>query len=368
MERRKAVQTMSLLAAAAALPTAPAAQASVRCAEQLGDDEPHHTTRELVTEDAMIASDTPNIQLFVRNKRPRSLTQFAEQRILLYVHGATYPSETAFDLRLDGLSWMDYIAAHGWDVYLLDLRGYGRSTRPSEMDQPPADNAPSVTTDVAVRDVGTAVEHVLARRGVQRINLLGWSWGTSVMGAYSARNPEKVRRLVLYAPLWLRKTPLPAALQGSVGAYRTVTKDQAKKRWLNGVPESKQSDLVPPGWFDTWADATWSTDPAAGAGASAQLRAPNGVLRDLREYWAAGKPYYDAAAIRAPTLIALAEWDADTPAYMAQDLFAALTSAPYKRKVEIGEGTHTIIMEKNRMQLFREVQLFLDEPDPMCGG
>ena len=27
----------------------------------------------------------------------------------------------------------------------------------------------------------------------------------------------------------------------------------------------------------------------------------------------------------------------------------------------IGEGTHTVIMEKNRMQLFREVQLFLDE-------
>jgi hypothetical protein len=30
--------------------------------------------------------------------------------------------------------------------------------------------------------------------------------------------------------------------------------------------------------------------------------------------------------------------------------------------VEIGEGTHTVIMDKNRMQLFREVQLFLDEP------
>ena len=28
--------------------------------------------------------------------------------------------------------------------------------------------------------------------------------------------------------------------------------------------------------------------------------------------------------------------------------------------VIIGEGTHSIIMEKNRMQLFREVQLFLD--------
>ena len=38
-----------------------------------------------------------------------------------------------------------------------------------------------------------------------------------------------------------------------------------------------------------------------------------------------------------------------------------LTGAPYKRYVELGEDTHTIIMEKNRMNLFREVQLFLDE-------
>jgi len=34
---------------------------------------------------------------------------------------------------------------------------------------------------------------------------------------------------------------------------------------------------------------------------------------------------------------------------------------PYKRYVEIGEGTHTVIMEKNRMQLFQAVQQFLDE-------
>ncbi len=34
---------------------------------------------------------------------------------------------------------------------------------------------------------------------------------------------------------------------------------------------------------------------------------------------------------------------------------------PDKRCVEIGEGTHTVIMEKNRMQVFQAVQHFLDE-------
>ena len=46
---------------------------------------------------------------------------------------------------------------------------------------------------------------------------------------------------------------------------------------------------------------------------------------------------------------------------MAQALFPKLTNAPYKRYVELGEGTHFIFLEKNRMELFREVQLFLDE-------
>ena len=31
---------------------------------------------------------------------------------------------------VNGMSWMDYIARHGYDVYLVDVRGYGRSTRP----------------------------------------------------------------------------------------------------------------------------------------------------------------------------------------------------------------------------------------------
>jgi hypothetical protein len=45
-------------------------------------------------------------------------------------------------------------------------------------------------------------------------------------------------------------------------------------------------------------------------------------------------------------------------------LLRQLTNAPYKRYVEIGEGTHSIMMEKNRMQFFREIMNFLDERDP----
>jgi pimeloyl-ACP methyl ester carboxylesterase len=312
----------------------------------------------LVTEEVMIDSDTPGIRLYLRNKRPKGQKPPAGLT-LLYVHGATYPSESAFDLPLDGLSWMDYIAAHGWDVWLVDLRGYGRSTRPAEMEQPAETNSPIVTTDVAIRDVGTAVDFILKRRGLKKLNLIGWSWGTTLMGGYTAVNNEKVNRLVLYAPVWLRTTPSLIAGGGPLGAYRTVAKDAAKKRWLAGVPEDKVATLIPAGWFEQWADATWATDPKSRD--AGLLRAPNGVIQDVRTYWMQGQYLYDPANIRVPTLIVHAEWDQDTPTYMAQGVFERLKNAPYRRWVEIGEGTHTVIMEKNRMQLFREVQLFLDE-------
>ena len=80
----------------------------------------------LVTEQFMIDAADPGIKLYVRNKRTEDLKQFTSEKTLLFVHGATQPAEATFDLPLEGLSWMDYIAQHGWDVYLVDVRGYGR--------------------------------------------------------------------------------------------------------------------------------------------------------------------------------------------------------------------------------------------------
>lgn len=322
------------------------------------DPAPAQTVR-IVGESYMIPARDPGIQLFVRNKRPEGMTQVTSDKVLLFVHGATYPAETAFDLSLDGVSWMDHIAQRGFDVYLVDVRGYGRSTRPDAMSQPADANPPIVNTDVAVNDVAATVDHILARRGVAKINLLGWSWGTAIMGVYTAQNNDKVERLVLFAPLWLLKDAPPI---GGLGAYRTVAKEPALQRWLRGVAPDKQKDLIPPGWADAWWTANMEADPVGARQTPPVVRAPNGIIEDLKKYWMSNTPHYDPARIRVPTLLIHAEWDADTPAYMSHTLFAKLTNVPRKRYVVIGEGTHTVVMEKNRMQLFREVQLFLDEP------
>jgi len=313
----------------------------------------------LVTESYRIESVDPGIQLHVRNTRPEALTTFRPERTLLFVHGATYPSDTMFDLKIDGESWMDSIAKHGYDVYSMDVRGYGRSTRPPEMDRPARDSAPVVTTDDGMRDSGAVVGHILERRGIARLNLMGWSWGTVIAGAYSAKNPDRVERLVLYAPLWLRRTPGGLRVDGQMGAYRCVTFEAAKQRWLNGVPADRHQDLIPPGVLEAWWKANMEADPVGASLSPPAVRAPNGLLVDALQYWEADTRYYDPAAISAPVLMVVGDWDVDTPAYMAQAILTRLGSRE-KRLVIIGEGTHHLMLERNRLQMFREVQAFLN--------
>ncbi len=315
---------------------------------------------DLITHETFVPSAMPGVSLYVREKHRADMTRFTPGRTVLFVHGATYPAETAFDLELDGFSWMDFIARRGFDVFLLDVRGYGRSTRPPAMDAPPEANPPFASTADARADVGAVAAYIRQRRGLDRLCLIGWSWGCATMGSFAAEFPDLVERLVLFAPGWVRDGASAADPGGVLGCWRAVTRDAALARWLNGVPDDKRDSLIPPGWFDAWADATFATDPAGAAMHPPVLRAPNGVVRDSREYWTAGRPLYDPAGITAPTMITVGEWDRDTPPALGLTLFSLLKNAREKRFALMGEATHTALMERNRLALFEPVQLFLE--------
>ena len=321
----------------------------------------HAPTSRLITEEMMVPSE-PGIEIYVRNKRPTDMSTFTPERTLLFVHGSTYPAHTSFDLPLGGQSWMEYIASRGYDVYCLDIRGYGRSTRPKQMGEQPETNPPIVRTPNAVKDIESVLGFILRRRKLARLNLLGLSWGCALMAITTVQNPDKVARLMLYAPSWIRTVPpLFNTGAGPILAYRMVGKPQARERWLNGVPEHKQAELIPAGWFEQWADATWATDPVGAQRDPPVLRAPNGTLQDTREFWMAGQALYDPSKIAAPTLLVVGEWDRDTPPALAQTIFPLLVNSPGKRLVQLAEGTHHMMLEKNRPELFKAVQEFLDE-------
>jgi pimeloyl-ACP methyl ester carboxylesterase len=312
----------------------------------------------IVAETFMIPAADPGIQLHVRNKHIQGQERYSADRVVLFVHGATYPSETVFDIDLPGGSWMEHAARKGYDTYLVDIRGYGRSTRPVAMNAPPEDNPPLATTADAVKDVGAAIDFILKRRGVSKLNLIGWSWGTAIMAGYTADHNDKVNKLVLYAPVWNFKGAPPIS---GAGAYRSVPYDAVRQRSIRGIPPQRVEEISPTTWFDQWRQLALATDALGAKQTPPVIRAPNGVIKDLADYWIPGKPTYDPEKIRVPTLVVLAEWDQDTPLYMAHEVFAKLVNVPYKREVVIGEGTHTVALEKNRMRLIAEVQRFLDE-------
>jgi len=311
------------------------------------------------TQDISIPSDTPGIALHLRRKRLAAVERFTADRTVLMMHGATFSSASLFDVPVDGLSLMDELALAGQDVYALDARGYGGSTRPPEMGAPPEAAAPIVRTETAVRDLATAVAWILDQGGHDALNLIGMSWGGSVAGAYAARNDGRVAKLTLIAPQWLSDGPVRIDAGGPLGAYRRVAVQEFRTRWLSAAPEAAREALIPPGVFDAWAAVTLASDPEAGAADT--IRAPSGAVLDVREYWTAGRPFYDPGAIRVPVLLTHAEWDADVTIERTLALFQRLTGARYRRWVEIGEGTHMIVLERNRWQLIAAIKGFLHD-------
>jgi pimeloyl-ACP methyl ester carboxylesterase len=316
---------------------------------------------DIAVEDHHIDSDTPRIKLYVRNKRRQSIRQFGPDRTIVMVHGATYSSGSLYDVQLGGMSYMDYLAARGFDVFAVDVRGYGHSTRPPEMEQDGRLSPPVVKTETGVADLASAVDFVLRHRGLDRVNIFGMSWGGTVAGAFTADNPGKVVKLALLAPQWLSDKPIPIDTGGELASYRLVPVLETRTRWLSTAPEYARDSLVPNGWFEAWASATLAEDPWSRGRAPDRLRASNGPIQDIRDYWRAGRPFYDPSRIEAPVLLVHGEWDIDVTIDVALAFFQTLTSASYRRWVEVGEATHLVLMEKNRILAFDAIASFFTE-------
>lgn len=316
---------------------------------------------DIVTEEFSVSSRQSGLDLYLRNKHRDSSVEPRSDRTVLFLHGASYPAHTAFDLPIEGRSWMDWLAARGYDVYSLDLRGYGRSGRPPEMSQPAEANRPVVDSAQAVDDVTRAVDFIQSRRGVSKVVLIGWSWGATVAGLYATQVPDRVERLVLYAPQWLREGPAPTEADiARVPAWRQVDPRDARDIWLKSVPADRRDSVLPKAVFLEWMKATLASDPAPSAPGT--VRAPNGVVLDTMRYWASGKPRWNPERLSVPALVIQGEWDAEAPPAMGMALFNHLTRSPFKRYVMVGGTTHAALFETNRVQLYTAIQQFLEEP------
>ncbi len=93
----------------------------------------------------------------------------------LYLHGIPTSSD----------DWLEFLARTGGIA--PDLIGFGRSAKGGHLDYTPV-------------GLAAVVERLLEHLGVHEVQLVGHDWGAAVGLALSARNPGRVRRMVLCNP------------------------------------------------------------------------------------------------------------------------------------------------------------------------
>jgi pimeloyl-ACP methyl ester carboxylesterase len=302
-----------------------------------------------------VASSQDDLCLAVRR---RTGNEGLQRPPVLFVHGATYASTLTFDYANDGPSWMTELADAGFDVWCVDLLGYGASDRPPEMAAPAEENPPLVDTAQAERDVHLVINFIRSTCAVPRVSLIGYSWGTAIAGGVAAARPEVINRLVLYGALWLKDVPSAITSGAPPLAYREVTVPAMLARWVTGLNATEQDSIGDHHKRERWAASVLASDPDPSDGT---LRAPAGVVRDVVEKWSQGMPTYDPTNIQAPTLIVVGEWDHETTPAQGREVFARLVHAAERRYLMIGRATHSMLLERQAPVLRAAVQAFLSE-------
>ena len=290
-------------------------------------------------------------------------------RVVLFVHGGSVPSVPDYDLEYKDYSWMGYLAAAGYDTFAMDQSGYGRSPRlmmddPCNMD---AENQALVTPNPLMGpcdptyafglttvqsdwdEIDTVVDYIRELRGVDTVSLVGWSAGGRRTGGYAARHPEKVDRLILFAPGYSPDDPSdpPSALPAAGVPMRLQTRQTLEQgRWQSNVVCENQVDsgIREALWqtimsFDT-VGATWGP--------------PEGVMRVRAGNmgWGWNKEY--AARVKAPTLIMVGEQDnPETRGVLYDDL----TGTDSKVFVTMACATHFAVWETSQYKFMHRASL-----------
>ena len=314
------------------------------------------------------APATDDMFLGILEKRVAQIDEALPPALL--IHGATFGAKL-FDLSLPGYSLMSELARFGRAVYALDIRGYGNSLNGALMDAPPEAHPPFARIDDAVKDIGAAVAFILKREKANALDLVGFSWGTVTAASYACANPALISRLALYAPLygevnhaWLDWVADPKdrnRVNPGIGAYRLITLGDLTQRWNSDLatdnPERFREKGLPELIFNDLA----ALDPLSRTRVPPSFRSPTGALADLVSVFN-GRPLYDAGKLIMPTLLVRGADDTTATDSDARRLLSAIAS-PAKQYSIIAPGSHFLCVERNRPQLYEQLNRFLNRRD-----
>lgn len=121
-------------------------------------------------EETNVPSDH-RMNLYVRVLSDEGSKDSGAKPPMLLIHGARVSSVPSFDLEgiANGSLAADLVDEIGCKIFLMDVRGYGNSTRPKEMNQIPELNPPLVRSSEAARDIGAVIDSIIQREGCRAL-------------------------------------------------------------------------------------------------------------------------------------------------------------------------------------------------------
>lgn len=274
---------------------------------------------------------------------------------VLFIHGATFPSQLSSGFQMNGISWADYLSEAGYDVFALDFLGYGKSDRYDYMSDLGNEFVNSCNGKDLVKDIDIATDYIFNKLIYSKIHLIGHSWGATISGYYATVFPDKIDKLILFAPI-VQRSGL-TSWQKPTTVYTDLSPSERINQFLSHIPDDCEMTLEDE-IFTKWGNEWLKSDPSAKERFPHTIRFPSAWEKDLFECWN-GNCFFYPSKIKNSTLLIRGEWDIAFNEEEAHKVFSEIKNAPVKRYVLIDKSTHVLHLEKRRFHLYEEVELFL---------
>lgn len=322
----------------------------------------HVASEDVVRKDLFVESK-PGVRIFVREVLPPDMA--TNNVPVLLIHGGGPGGIVSFDMPVSRYSVAADLAKGGHPVYIVDVRSWGRSSRPAAMDKPAGDSPPLVCSEDAATDIGAVAGWIRHRLGVQRIALLGWATGGQWANYYVAHNGGNgISHIVTLNSLYPVDAPwdLREPAKGrTVSAYRLADEEGLLRRWTRSIPLQHKSRWRNPSVAKAYASMSVASDPTG------YLRRPPSMRIPLC-YWSEsirlskGEQLWNPAAVYAPILAIRGERDFWSRPEDLAFVKRAYLNAPRVHTVTIPGATHYLFLDRpqrGRERFLQEVLSFL---------